>query len=219
MDNNLIQTEQNSKLKIEEILLAAAEFLQNPNDEEKINAFEEIKRNTTVRAFLPIAAKMIILERLIRDINLFPDEIYDFAGAFEICSTFDAILSYTNVDLNFDPILKDYEYYDILWQSGYCDYVLDFCKRDYERLINMAWQMIDYNNLKQLLDALSRIDSSAIENLGKKIDKIKTEINPEIIKNLSNIVAGNDSLLTGIKNEIEQKAFDAVKTIEKRSGE
>ena len=82
--------------------------------------------------------KVITIVRIVLD----SDKDYDIPATFfmagvEIASLFDGLISYTNLEQNLTIDDKNYENYDLLYQSGFADYILQFCQRDYDRLVHM----------------------------------------------------------------------------------
>ena len=70
------------KLNLIDILLAAADFLDSPEDAEKIQAFNDIKAKTVVRTFIPMRYKSIVLQNAIAHLMMENGDLYDFVKYF-----------------------------------------------------------------------------------------------------------------------------------------
>lgn len=196
-----------SSVKLIDVLICAAEFLADPQNEEKEAAFEDIKKKTVVSMFLPLKKKSLIVDKIIKDIQEADSDIYDFGSAVEIAFTFDGLLAYTNIDQNISIILKDYECYDVLWASGYCDMLLEYCQKDYDRLIAIFDRLIEYHNVGELMDAFDSVNYKTIEELNKNINGLKLDINPDTIHDLATIVASQDETVKEISDIINASAL------------
>ena len=99
---------------------------------------------------------------------------------------------------------------DLLYNSGLVDYILGFCQKDVDRLQHMADRMISFDNLKDLMENIQVTSPEQIDRLTDEFKQFKTETNPEFIKHLGDIIALNDPLLNGVKENIENAAYEAV---------
>lgn len=195
-----------NEIELIDVLLAAAEFLDDPQNKEKEDAFNDIKQRTIVRSFLPLRRKSAVLKLILKDIQSADTAVYDFATVVELALTFDGLLAYTNINKNINTILKDYEFYDILIASGYCDMILEYCKRDYDRIKDMTDRLVSYQNIGDLLLALSDLNHESIDNLTKAIERLKLEIDPKMVHDVAEIVAGQDKSVHEINDIMQDTA-------------
>ena len=128
--------------------------------------------------------------------------------------TFNALLAYTNIDSDIIDAVKDYDFYDILWASGICDYILQYCADDYKRVSDMVYHMLSFENLSVLIDELKGMDPNSINELTQEFKKFRLETKPESLIALGNIAASSDPILHSIKHNIEDGALNAVKETE-----
>lgn len=201
--------------KIYEILAAAAEWAENPEKEEAIEALENIKNSLIVKDYMPIKQKGMCLNKMLIDIYVDKDTSDSAAVGEEIAMLFDCLLAYVvNLDYDIDTLFKDAEYYDLLYISGIVDYILGFCQKDYNKLERMVDKMISYDNLLELMSQMDMATPENVEELTKEFKRFRTETNPEILKNLGDIMVNNDPLLARTKKTIEDSAFNAIKKAE-----
>ena len=207
--------EENKIYQIYEILAAAAEWLNDPENEEKSNAFEDIKTALVIRDYMPLEQKEIIMRKALIDMRS-EEEVMPYTASilYEIALVFDCLLAYVvNLDPNIDNVYKDASFYDILYMSGVIDYILSFCGRDYEFLRKMADRMISFDNLKELSKNIEVTSPEYINALTEEFKHFRTDTNPEVLKHLGEIMAGNDPLLNNIKKNVEDVAYKTAQQI------
>ena len=125
-------------------------------------------------------------------------------------------MAYTNIDFIIDSALKDYGYYDLIWMSGLADYILEFCRDDYNHLKEMVYQMLNFSNLKELFSALNGVDTEALDRLTKEVNETRTNIDPSIIANLAKVVDFVDPMTATVKNSIHENVAKAVEEYKKQ---
>lgn len=207
--------------QIYEILAAAAEWLNDPESEEKANLFENIKSKLIVREYMPLGQKEICLRKAIMDVRS-DEELMPYTASilYEIAVLFDCLLAYVvNLEPDIDNLYKDASFYDLIVMSGLKDYILSFCSKDYEDMRHMADRMITFDNLKELTKTLESASPEAVNELTREFKNFTTDTNIEMIKRLSEIMANNDPLMTKVKDTIEEGAFRYAQTIGEDSDE
>ena len=203
--------EEDKIFQIYEILAAAAEWLNDPENEEKAKAFEEIKTALVIRDYMPLGQKELVMRKALIDMRSDEQVLpYTASVLYEIALLFDCLLAYVvNLDANIDSIYKDASFYDILKLSGIIDYILSFCEKDYDSLRQMADRMISFDNLKELTKNIELASPEQVQRLTDEFKRFTTETTPEVLKHMGEIMAANDPLLTNIKKNIEDEAFKA----------
>ena len=203
--------EENKTYQIYEILAAAAEWLNDQEDEEKALKFNEIQRGLIIRDYMPLGQKELVMRKALIDMRSDEQVLpYTASVLYEIALLFDCLLAYVvNLDPNIDNIYKDASFYDILKLSGIIDYILSFCEKDYASLRRMADRMISFDNLNELTKNIELASPEQIQSLTEEFKRFTTDTNPEMLKHIGEIMAANDPLLTNIKKNIEDEAFKA----------
>lgn len=205
-------------MKLKEILNICDAFVKNPEDEATVKAYNDILKGLIIRAYLPMQEKVIALVRMIMDSDKDIDvpETF-FTAGLEIACCFDGLLSYVNIDPEVNLEIKNYENYDLIYQSGLADYILEYCGKDYERLVRMMERTLSYQNLTELIQSIREINVGGLSEAAEKIREIKDEIDPEVIKNIADIARMNDPALNDLKDTIDNEAVD--KAFEKKTEE
>lgn len=195
------------KIKIEELLKLCVSFVQGKGDPDVLAQIEAIERTFVIRDYIPLAEKELLLRRALIDIRMDDDEGYSFTVGKEIVVLFDLLLPYvTNMEMDINTVFRDYDYYDCLYVCGVPQYIMGFCKEDFNRLTKMLDDTVSYDNIRILLRELAETDPDSINELTESINNFKTEIKPETLKFLADIAAVNDPLLNTLKTTVEEEA-------------
>ena len=97
------------------------------------------------------------------------------------------------------------------------DYILEYCGKDYERLVRMMERTLSYENLTDLVQSMREMDTGSLRELVNTLRNMKDEIDPEVIKNIADIARMNDPALNDLKDTIDNEAVD--KAFEERTDE
>lgn len=205
-------------MKLQEILDICDQFTKHPEDETAVKAYNDMLRNLVIRAYLPMQEKVVALVRMVMDSDKDIDvpEAF-FTAGLEIACCFDGLLSYVNIEPEVNPDIKSYENYDLIYQSGLADYILEYCGKDYERLVRMMERTLSYENLTDLVQSMREMDTGSLRELVNTLRNMKDEIDPEVIKNIADIARMNDPALNDLKDTIDNEAVD--KAFEKKTEE
>ena len=205
-------------MKLQEILDICDQFTKHPEDETAVKAYNDMLRNLVIRAYLPMQEKVVALVRMVMDSDKDIDvpEAF-FTAGLEIACCFDGLLSYVNIEPEVNPDIKSYENYDLIYQSGLADYILEYCGKDYERLVRMMERTLSYENLTDLVQSMREMDTGSLRELVNTLRNIKDEIDPEVIKNIADIARMNDPALNDLKDTIDNEAVD--KAFEEKTDE
>ena len=203
-------------IKIEEVLQICNAFIETPTNEVAVDNFEDLKVRLVVRSYLPVQEKVLCLYKMVIDsdksIDL-PSSI--FTIGLDIAAVFDGLIAYTNIDLNIHTDLKSYESYDSLYQSGLADYILEFCEKDYNRLVRLLERTVSYDNLVELTETIGAIDSEGMKAVVQEFRRFREETNPAVLKDISDIIRYNDPNLHQLKSEVVDEALEQLEKMDK----
>lgn len=196
-------------MKLQEILDICDTFTKHPEDEMAVKAYNDMLQNLVIRAYLPMQEKVVALVRMVMDSDKDIDvpEAF-FTAGLEIACCFDGLLSYVNIEPEVNPDIKSYENYDLIYQSGLADYILEYCGKDYERLVRMMERTLSYENLTDLVQSMREMDTGSLRELVNTLRNMKDEIDPEVIKNIADIARMNDPALNNLKDAIDNESVD-----------
>lgn len=197
------------KINFVEFIKVCEEFISNPSDSAKGEAYNEMLSDIVVRSYLPMDEKVLALYKAAIDSNKSTDlPAAAFTGGLELALLFDGLLTYTNVDNDISAQCKTYEVYDIIYRSGVADYILQFCKTDYERLVRMMERTISYENLLELIQMMQKLDTLELKESIAEFKEIQSKIDPDVLKNLTLIMQYNDPMLYQLKEDVVDTALE-----------
>lgn len=196
-------------MTLQEVLKVCADFISAPEDKEKVAAYNDMCQNLVIKSYMPMQEKVIAIVRIVLD----SDKDYEMPATFfmagvEIASLFDGLISYTNLEQNLTIDDKNYENYDLLYQSGFADYILQFCQKDYDRLVHMIERTMSFENLNELTNGMREMNVGALEGLTNELRNCKKDLDPEVLRNMADILRYNDPNLGRLKEVLETDAYD-----------
>lgn len=194
-----------------DLLEASSTWLAFPDDEVARKNFDEIKNKIVIKSFLPLEMKNALVKKAIFDIRTSDDRIDEFPQALEISLLFNVLLAYTNIEWEDGLEVKDAAFYDILWASGVCDMILEYCRPDYERVVRMVENMFSFENLYNLVDIINKMTPDSVEELTKEVRRIRLDTDPKILHDFATMARAGDPLLHKMADAVEETAYKAVK--------
>lgn len=207
-------------MKLKDVLEICDKFIKSPEDFDVAEAYNNMLQSLTIRAYLPMQEKVIALVRMIIDSDKDIDvEETFFTAGLELACCFDGLLTYANIDTEINIEIKSYENYDLIYRSGLADYILQFCEKDYDRLVRMMERTLSFQNLKELTTSLRELNFGELDKTFKALKDLKNETDPEMLKNLASISAMNDPYLNLLKDKIVSDSVDKAFEDKKEVGE
>lgn len=204
-------------MKLQEILKVCEDFVSSPEDKETLESYNKMLQELTIKTYMPMQEKVIALVRMTMDSD--KDRDIDesfFTAGVELAACFDGLLSYiTNLEQEVNLEIKNYENYDLIYQSGLADYILQYCEKDYQRLIKMFERTFSYMNLNELISSMESMDTGSLKTLTTTIKGLKDEIDPKVISDLADIMRYNDPNFVAIKENIVDGAMDDLDKVHK----
>lgn len=205
-----------NKIQIQVAIRAMQEYLKNPADTGAVKGFEALKRSLVIRDYLTAAEKNIVLFRILmdadRDIN---STSSTFAMAMDLGCVFDGLLSYTNIDSTIPQEWKTYELYDMFHMSGLVDYILQYCRKDYERLVALVDRTVSFEHLTQLVDVVRKLDNKELKQTLAEFRALQEDMDPNLIRDISDIVRYNDPSLYVLKTKLVDEAMEQLDRADK----
>ena len=127
--------------------------------------------------------------------------------ALEISLLFNVLLEYTNIKWEDGLEVKDAAFYDILWASGVCDMILEYCRSDYERVVRMVENMFSFENLYNLVETINKMTPDSVEELTKEVKRIRLESDPQILHDYATLARAGDPILHKMADAVEDAAY------------
>lgn len=179
------------KVTLAELVNSAIKYIKGQMSIEELN---EIGERMTVRSYMPILDKMRIMMTIIFNADNMDVETHEVrVVAMEKDLFFYALLGgYCMVDVA-DNELVTYDTYDVLYPV-FAPYILQFCEKDYEKLVSMIDRSMNLYGLKEVGSIFDNVDYDALRNAHIENEKLiqKLEDNKELIKELREVYAQSD---------------------------
>lgn len=126
-----------------------------------------------------------------------PDEVME-AIQLEIFWKFDILMEYTNVYVSDED--KTFDNYDVLESNGFFDFVIDYCEKDFKTMKKIVSDCIGVSDCMVVKSTINSIDVDAIKKEARMINKLLK--NPEVLKDLSNIIDFNDPTYKELRDTV-----------------
>lgn len=208
------------KIKLYDMLKVCSEYLTEPENEEKIKAYNDMMAKLVIRDYVPLQQKELLLRKALMDIRMVEDTAYHFTAASEIALVFDILLFYVvNLDVDsVETIYKDYDYLDLLEFAGVCDTIKQYAGKDYDKCVKMFDRTVSYDNVTNLIKEVNSASPEKLDSVTDELKRFRATLTPEMLKTIGDIYAHSDPLINTVKNAVEETAWQAVdnmKNIEK----
>lgn len=182
---------ENKKFSLELIIKKAKGFINGEVSQEDMASFGG---EMIIRSYIPILEKMGLIMAILNQ------HIYSDVEAQEIKTVemyknifFYIMLSgYANVDCS-DRDLITYSNYDLLYPI-YAPFILSYCREDYQLIIDMLKDSINFYSIKDMSDGLNGINETALKEATKANKDLMRELgeNKDLIHELKEIAELND---------------------------
>lgn len=204
-------------LDFDEVAVISAEYLDHQDDREAKEKFDEMKSKISVRSYLTLDQKEMLLELVLYDIKVLDDEPESFVIGLELSKFFNGLLGYTNIECDPESLSRTAPFYEIFQNSGLYDYILGFCEKDYCRLEKQIDEMLRFDNIKFLCSLIEKMTPDSVDELSKEFKRFTNDIDATVIKNLADIARNQDPLLHSIKETMENGAYESISKLSNKT--
>ena len=180
----------NETIGLDEAVKYCSNYLMGNISEEDFKIWADTIR---FRTYIPLEEKNEIINLLIsKAIQYDLNYISLFSIDLEIDKFFYAFLKYTNISLEDHEDLITSDTYDIL-QSTLGKILLVFVKEDYEQMISLYNETMNYKNIVKLMDRFNVLDTKAVKSQDKTLNNLLKLIeSPEIVDKVTKILTINN---------------------------
>lgn len=191
------------------------EALQNGEaTPEQVEEFDKIFPQILVKDYLPMAQKENLVAQIVwYTFDKQADETYiDYMTNFEICLILYGLLGYTTIENDLQMAALSSAIVDILYECGFVDKILNFCKKDYERLCTMADRAVNFRTGLELINSISVFDPQQLQELAQELKNTLGGLTPETVRGLVKIAQINDPATLAVAEALDK--FGVLKTKE-----
>lgn len=181
---------------------------------EQVEEFDKIFPQISVKDYLPMAQKENLVAQIVwYTFDKQADETYiDYMTNFEICLILYGLLGYTTIENDLQMAALSSAIVDILYECGFVDKILNFCKKDYERLCTMADRAVNFRTGLELINSISVFDPQQLQELAQELKNTLGGLTPETVRGLVKIAQINDPATLAVAEALDK--FGVLKTKE-----
>ena len=173
---------------------------------EQVEEFDKIFPQILVKDYLPMKQKEMAISQIVwYTFDKQPDETYiDCMSNFEICLILYGLLSYTTIENDLQMAALSAAIVDILYECGFVEKILSFCKKDYERLCKMADRAVNFRTGLELITTISTFDSQQLQTVSKELKNTIGNLKPEMIENMVKFAQMNDPITIAVTAALDK---------------
>lgn len=173
---------------------------------EQVEKFDKIFPQILVKDYLPMKQKEMAISLIVwYTFDKQPDETYiDCMSNFEICLILYGLLSYTTIENDLQMAALSAAIVDILYECGFVEKILSFCKKDYERLCKMADRAVNFRTGLELITTISTFDSQQLQTVSKELKNTIGNLKPEMIENMVKFAQMNDPITIAVTEALDK---------------
>ena len=181
---------------------------------EQVEEFDKIFPQILVKDYLPMKQKEMAISQIVwYTFDKQPDETYiDCMSNFEICLILYGLLGYTTIENDLQMAALSASIVDILYECGFVDKILSFCKKDYERFCLMAERAVNFKSGLDLLVSLESFNPEVIRNTAESLKGTLSGLTPEALRGMVKIAQMNDPATLAVAEALDR--FGILKTKE-----
>nr|DAQ85359.1 MAG TPA: hypothetical protein [Caudoviricetes sp.] len=181
---------------------------------EQVEEFDKIFPQISVKDYLPMVQKEMTISQIVwYTFDRQPDETYiDCMSNFEICLVLYGLLGYTTIENDLQMAALSASIVDILYECGFVDKILSFCKKDYERFCLMAERAVNFKSGLDLLVSLESFNPEVIRNTTESLKGTLGGLTPETLQGMVKIAQMNDPATLAVAEALDK--FGILKTKE-----
>ena len=173
---------------------------------EQVEEFDKIFPQILVKDYLPMKQKEMAISQIVwYTFDKQPDETYiDCMSNFEICLILYGLLSYTTIENDLQMAALSAAIVDILYECGFVEKILSFCKKDYERLCKMADRAVNFRTGLELITTISTFDSQQLQTVSKELKNTIGNLKLEMIENIVKFAQMNDPITIAVTEALDK---------------
>lgn len=181
---------------------------------EQVEEFDKIFPQILVKDYLPMKQKEMAISQIVwYTFDKQPYETYiDCMSNFEICLILYGLLGYTTIENDLQMAALSASIVDILYECGFVDKILSFCKKDYERFCLMAERAVNFKSGLDLLVSLESFNPEVIRNTTESLKRTLSGLTPEALRGIVKIAQMNDPATLAVAEALDR--FGILKTKE-----
>ena len=205
------------KISLELIIEKAKGFISGDISEEEMATFGG---EMMIRSYIPILEKMGLIMAILNQ-HIYSDvEVQEIKTVEMYKNIFFYIMlsGYANVDCS-DRDLITYSNYDLLYPI-YAPFILSYCREDYQLIIDMLKDSINFYSIKDMSDGLNGINETALKEATKANKDLMKELgeNKDLIHELKELAELNDPTTKKMVETIKRASLNGEMKAKEKAG-
>lgn len=201
------------KIKLSDIIMAYLDFKEKPSEQTE-KGMTGYRQYLQIREYLPLLDKQVAMA-LILD-KVLPQEKDAVATQMnlEIATTVYGLLGYAvnlENDLGYEALLNS-AIYDALYESGFVDYLLQYCGADYARLKDMIAGACNFSNIFKITEVAALMSPENLNEFIKVTKELDLAISSDKVKELARIYEASDPDKAALVEAFRAAAVNKVMT-------
>lgn len=170
-------------IQLEEVIDVCNKFTNGEMSQENLEQWGDTIK---IKLYLPIVEKSMCINQILEECE-YNDNTYMKTAQLEMNKFWYILLKYTNINVNDKINLFTIENYDLIYPViGY--WIQGIVEKDYNVVISMLEQSIDYFNILTLIQPLNNLSEMDLKKIVKTDkDILKLLQNPDLVKDLATI--------------------------------
>ena len=170
--------------------------------EEGQAAFDNFFAKLVIKPYIKHKEKIIHLAKALFKLDALNDEV-TCAAYLEMARVTHGLLPYcVNLDNDVDVLKGLYVVYDAIRENGLYDYILRFCKEDYQIFSQMLTDAVNIGHIQQLLDSVAALSGEEFEKWEQELRSFKDVLTPELLSAIIEFNAQDNSAGHGLTHEL-----------------
>lgn len=171
-------------------------------------AIKDFCSKLIIKNYMKHKEKIIILTTILYRLNNFEDET-SVAGFLEMDRIMYGLLGYcVNLNNNVDALGPLFGIYDAIREFGLYDYIMQYCKEDFELFSSMLHDALNIAHIKELSNTMGAFNETDIDQWTMALKEFKEQITPEVLQGLIEYGANNDSATQGLLHSLAEAAVN-----------
>lgn len=197
------------KISFKKVIDTCSKFIESHGQDKEM---VELQSKLIIKNYLDMDEKVLALTRAFLDADKDVSIPSVFISvAFDLAILFDCLFSYTNINIEeIQDSDKIYENYDLIYKSGLADYIIEYCEKDYERLVKMAERSLSIEHVSQMLIGLENVDGDSIDEMTRAIIDLKNSSDKEMIHDIATIARAYDPNMEVVKDKLNDEVLDKI---------
>ncbi len=170
------------KIKLSKLLNVCLRCKYEPENQDNFQELQNLLNQMIIRQYIPLIEKEIMILSIISTSEQGTDFI-DSEMRLELGKVIFGLLGYVvnfENDIEFETL--SYGVIDTLYELDVIDHILEFCKKDFERLEKMLYNTLNFSNIEKIAKMSEYLSTDKLDEVANTLKNLKSELTPEMLE-------------------------------------